>query len=64
MVLLLLCTLSSFAQNKNITVSGRVIEEDTKEPVEMATVNYLLYLIVLRQRALLHRNKVLSHYPR
>lgn len=30
MVLLLLCTLSSFAQNKNITVSGRVIEEDTE----------------------------------
>lgn len=41
MVLLLLCTLSSFAQNKNITVSGRVIEEDTKEPVEMATVQLL-----------------------
>lgn len=41
MVLLLLCTLSSFAQNKIITVSGRVIEEDTKEPVEMATVQLL-----------------------
>ena len=38
MVLSLLCTLSAFAQNKIITVSGRVIEEDTKEPVEMATV--------------------------
>ena len=41
MVLLLLCTLSAFAQNKIITVSGRVIEEDTKEPVEMATVQLL-----------------------
>ncbi|WP_455587401.1 TonB-dependent receptor [Bacteroides sp.] len=41
MVLLLLCTLSAFAQNKVITVSGRVIEEDTKEPVEMATVQLL-----------------------
>lgn len=41
MVLLLLSTLSAFAQNKVITVSGRVIEEDTKEPVEMATVQLL-----------------------
>ena len=41
MVLLLLCTLSAFAQNKVITVSGRVVEEDTKEPVEMATVQLL-----------------------
>lgn len=41
MVLLLLSTLSAFAQNKVITVSGRVVEEDTKEPVEMATVQLL-----------------------
>lgn len=41
MVLLLLSTLSAFAQNKVITVSGRVVEADTKEPVEMATVQLL-----------------------
>lgn len=41
MVLLLLSTLSAFAQNKVITVSGRVVEKDTKEPVEMATVQLL-----------------------
>lgn len=41
MVLLLVCTLSAFAQNKVITVSGRVVEADTKEPVEMATVQLL-----------------------
>ena len=40
-MVLLVCTLSSFAQNKVITVSGQVIEEDTKEPVEMATVQLL-----------------------
>lgn len=40
-VLLLLSTLSTFAQNKVISVSGRVIEADTKEPVEMATVQLL-----------------------
>lgn len=40
-VLLLLCTLTAIAQNKVITVSGRVVEEDTKEPVEMATVQLL-----------------------
>ena len=31
-VLMLLCTFSIFAQNKVITVSGRVVESDTKEP--------------------------------
>ena len=41
MVLLLSVTLSAFAQNRIITVSGRVVEEDTKEPVEMATVQLL-----------------------
>lgn len=41
MVLLLLCTLSSFAQNTLITVSGRVIDNDTKEPVELAAVQLL-----------------------
>ena len=41
MVLLLLCTLSTFAQNKVITVSGRVTDNDTKEPVELAAVQLL-----------------------
>lgn len=41
MVLLLLCTLSTFAQNNLITVSGRVIDNDTKEPVELAAVQLL-----------------------
>ena len=40
-VLLLLCSLSTLAQNKVITVSGKVIEEDTKEPVELAAVQLL-----------------------
>lgn len=42
-MLLLLCTLSTFAQNnKVITVSGRVIENDeAKEPVELAAVQLL-----------------------
>ena len=31
-VLLLTTTLSAFSQTKNITVAGRVIEDDTKEP--------------------------------
>ena len=31
LVLMLLCTFSIFAQNKVITVSGRVVESDTKE---------------------------------
>lgn len=33
LVLMLLCTLSIFAQNKVISVSGRVVESDSKEPV-------------------------------
>lgn len=42
-VLLCLCTLSTFAQNnKVITVSGRVVEDDqAKEPVELAAVQLL-----------------------
>lgn len=42
-VLLLLCTLSAFAQNNNvITVSGRVVEADDKNnPVELAAVQLL-----------------------
>ncbi len=40
MVLALISTLSASAQTKNITVSGRVIE-DTKEPVAQATVQLL-----------------------
>ena len=34
---MLLCTFSIFAQNKVITVSGRVVESDTKEPAAQAT---------------------------
>lgn len=37
-VLLLTATLSTYAQNKIVTVSGRVIEAGTKEPVELAAV--------------------------
>ena len=40
LVLMLLCTFSIFAQNKVITVSGRVVESDTKEPAAQATVQY------------------------
>ncbi|MEG2332670.1 MAG: carboxypeptidase-like regulatory domain-containing protein, partial [Bacteroides sp.] len=40
-MLMLLCSISALAQNKVITVSGKVIEEDTKEPVEMAAVQLL-----------------------
>ena len=40
-VLLFVCTLNLLAQSKTITVSGRVIEAETKEPVEMATVQLL-----------------------
>ena len=36
-VLLLTATLSTYAQNKIVTVSGRVIEAGTKEPVGMTT---------------------------
>ena len=35
-VLLLTAPLSTYAQNKIVTVSGRVIEAGTKEPVELA----------------------------
>jgi hypothetical protein len=41
MVLLFVGAMSVFAQNKNITVSGRVIETDTKDPVEQATIRLL-----------------------
>ena len=40
MALLLTTTLSAFSQTKNITVSGRVVE-DTKEPAIQATVQLL-----------------------
>lgn len=40
-VLLLTTTLSVFSQTKNITVAGRVIEDDTKEPAVQATVQLL-----------------------
>ena len=41
LVLMLLCTLSIFAQNKVISVSGRVVESDSKEPAAQATVQLL-----------------------
>lgn len=41
MVFTLLCTFSIFAQNKIITVSGRVIETDSKEAAPQATVQLL-----------------------
>ena len=40
MALLLTTTLSAFSQTKNITVSGRVVE-DIKEPAIQATVQLL-----------------------
>lgn len=40
-VLLLTATLSTYAQNKIVTISGRVIEAGTKEPVELAAVQLL-----------------------
>ena len=40
-VLLLTTALSAFSQTKNITVVGRVIEDDTKEPAVQATVQLL-----------------------
>ncbi len=40
-VLLLTATLPTYAQNKIVTVSGRVIEAGTKEPVELAAVQLL-----------------------
>lgn len=41
LVLMLLCTFSIFAQNKVITVSGRVVESDSKEPAAQATIQLL-----------------------
>lgn len=41
MVLLLTITLSAFSQTKNITVSGRIVEADTKEPAMQATIQLL-----------------------
>ena len=40
-MLLLTTALSAFSQTKNITVAGRVIEDDTKEPAVQATVQLL-----------------------
>ena len=40
-VLLLTTALSAFSQTKNITVAGRVIEDDTKEPAVQAAVQLL-----------------------
>ena len=41
LVWLLLATCSIFAQTKIITVSGRVIEADSKEPAAQATIQLL-----------------------
>lgn len=40
-VFILICTLSIYAQNKVIAVSGRVIEADTKQPAALVTVQLL-----------------------
>lgn len=40
-VFTLLCTFSIFAQNKVISVSGRVVESDSKEPAAQATIQLL-----------------------
>lgn len=47
LVLMLLCTFSIFAQNKVITVSGRVVESDTKEPQRRLQFNCCHYPIAL-----------------
>ncbi|MCI1681102.1 MAG: outer membrane beta-barrel protein [Bacteroides sp.] len=41
MVLMFMTTLSAFPQSANITVSGRVIEDDTKGPAVQATIQLL-----------------------
>lgn len=41
MVFTMLCTFSILAQNKVITVSGRVIEDDSKEPAPQATIQLM-----------------------
>lgn len=41
MVLIVSGTVVSIAQNKNITVSGKIVEADTQEPVIQATVQLL-----------------------
>ena len=61
MALLLVTTLSAFSQTKNITVSGRVVE-DTKEPAIHATVQLLLLPDSVQARPL--RHKVISLFPK
>lgn len=41
MTMLFVGLLSVYAQNKNITVSGIVVEAETKEPILQATVRLL-----------------------
>lgn len=47
LVLMLLCTFSIFAQNKVITVSGRVVNPILKSPQRRLQFNCYHYLIVL-----------------
>ncbi len=47
LVLMLLCTLSIFAQNKVISVSGRVVESDSKSRQHKPPFNYCRYPIAL-----------------
>ena len=63
MALLLVTTLSAFSQTKNITVSGRVVE-DTKEPAIQATVQLLLLPDSVQASGTLLRHKVISLFPK
>lgn len=58
-VLLLTTTLSAFSQTKNITVAGRVIEDDTKEPQYKPQYSYFRYRTVhLRRVSPLQRRDI------
>lgn len=63
LALLLITTVSAFSQTKNITVSGRVVE-DTKEPAAQATVQYSHYRTVRTQPVLLLPGKAILPYRR
>ena len=62
-VLLLTATLSTYAQNKIVTVSGRVIEAGTKEPVELAAVQLLSLPDSAQVAGMTLRHKATFLYP-